>query len=62
MLQPSLRQKITFGYYVVAFLILGVSLFTFEELRLVEEKIYLGERISEIFDSAMEIQIGRARV
>jgi len=56
MLQPSLRQKITFGYYVVAFLILGVSLFTFEELRLVEEKIYLGERISEIFDSAMEIR------
>lgn len=56
MLQPSLRQKITLGYYVVAFLILGVSLFTFEELRLVEEKIYLGERISEIFDSAMEIR------
>ncbi len=56
MLQPSLRQKITFGYYVVACLILGVSLFTFEELRLVEQKIYLGERISEIFDSAMEIR------
>jgi len=54
--QPSLRQKITLGYYVVAFLILGVSLFTFEELRLVEEKIYLGERISEIFDTAMEIR------
>lgn len=56
MLQPSLRRKITFGYYVVAALILGISLITFEELRLVEEKIYLGERISEIFDSAMEIR------
>ena len=56
MLQPSLRQKITFGYFIVAFLILGVSLFTFQELRLVEEKIYLGERISEIFDTTMEIR------
>lgn len=54
--QPSLRQKITFGYVAVAVLILGISLFTFEELKLVEQRIFLGERISELFDTAMEIR------
>jgi len=54
--QTSLRQKITLGYYVVAILILGVSAFTFEELRRVEEKIFLGERISELFDTTLEVR------
>lgn len=54
--QPSLRQKIIFGYLAVAVLILGVSLFTFEELKLVEGRILLGERISELFDTSMEIR------
>ena len=54
--QPSLRRKITLGYLVVAVLILGVSLFTFEELKLVEGRILLGERISELFDTSMEIR------
>ena len=54
--QTSLRQKITLGYFVVAVLILGISLFTFEQLRLVEEKILLGERITELFDTTLEIR------
>lgn len=54
--QTSLRQKITLGYYVVAILILGVSALTFEELRKVEEKIFLGERISELFDTTLEVR------
>ncbi len=53
---PSLRQKIILGYLAVAVLILGISLFTFEELKRVEERILLGERISELFDTAMEIR------
>jgi len=53
---PSLRQKISLGYLAVAILILGISLFTFEELKLVEQRIFLGERISELFDTAMEIR------
>jgi len=53
---PSLRQKITFAYFAFAILILGISLFTFEELKLVEEKILLGERITELFDTTLEIR------
>lgn len=54
--QPSLRLKIIFGYFAIAILILGGTAFTFAELRLIEEKIFLGERISELFDTAMEIR------
>jgi two-component system NtrC family sensor kinase len=55
-LQPSLRSKIILGYYAVAALIVGVSIFTFEQLRLVEEKILVGEKISELFDTTLEIR------
>ncbi|MBS4096195.1 MAG: HAMP domain-containing histidine kinase [Sulfuricella sp.] len=55
-LPTSLRLKITLAYFVIAILILGISLFTFEELKSVEEKILLGERVSELFDSALEIR------
>jgi signal transduction histidine kinase len=52
----SLRQKITLAYLVVAALILAVSLFTFESLKRVEARILLSERISGLFESAMEIR------
>jgi two-component system NtrC family sensor kinase len=55
-IQPSLRQKITVGYSAIAVLIVAASLFTFEELRLIEEKILLSERISELFDTTLEIR------
>jgi signal transduction histidine kinase len=55
-IQPSLGRKITFGYLAVAVLTLGVSLFTFEELRWFETRILLGERISELFDETMELR------
>ena len=56
LLPSSLRQKITFGYLVVAALILAVSLFTFESLKRVEARILLSERISGLFETAMEIR------
>jgi two-component system, NtrC family, sensor kinase len=55
-MQPSLRKKITYGYVAVALFILGISLFAFLEFRLIEEKIYLGERITTLFDTALEIR------
>lgn len=58
-IQSSLRQKITFGYYgyyAMAALIIGLSLFTFMELRLIEGKIHSGSRISEFFDVTLEIR------
>ena len=56
LLPSSLRQKITYGYLVVAALILAVSLFTFESLKRVEARILLSERISGLFETAMEIR------
>lgn len=55
-IQPSLGRKITIGYMAVAVLTLGVSLFTFEELRWFETRILLGERIGEFFDETMELR------
>lgn len=58
-LQSSLRQKITLGYlgyYVMALLIIALSLFTFIELRMIEQKVVLGERITELFDATLEIR------
>ncbi|GAO37667.1 hypothetical protein SCT_3103 [Sulfuricella sp. T08] len=58
-LQSSLRQKITLGYlgyYAMALLIIALSLFTYIELRLIEQKIKLGGRITELFDATLEIR------
>ena len=58
-LQSSLRQKITLGYlgyYVMALLIIALSLFTFLELRLIDHKVVVGEHISKLFDATLEIR------
>lgn len=52
----SLRQKITFAYLLVALLILAVSLFTYASLKRVEARILLSERISQLFETTMEIR------
>lgn len=52
----SLRLKITLAYFAIAILILAISLVTFEELKSVEEKILIGERVSELFDTSLEIR------
>lgn len=54
--QPSIRQKITLGYYVIVALIIGLTVFTYLELRYVERKIMLGEAVSELFDATLEIR------
>jgi len=54
--RPSIRQKITFGYYAIVIIIIGLTLFTFLELRFIERKIIFGESISEFFDTTLEIR------
>ncbi len=54
--QPSIRQKITFGYYAIVAMIIGLTMFTFLELRFIERKIIFGEAISEFFDTTLEIR------
>lgn len=53
---PSIRQKITLGYYAIVAVILGISVFTFLELRYVERKIAFGEVISEFLNTTLEIR------
>ncbi|MCA1973008.1 MAG: HAMP domain-containing protein [Caenispirillum sp.] len=50
----SLRRKIAFGYAAIGILVLAVSLLSFLELRLLEEKIVAGERVGEFFGLALE--------
>ncbi len=52
----SLRRKITVGYSAIAILVVSLSLFSFFELRLMEERIVAGESIGEFFDTALEIR------
>ncbi|MDP2811823.1 MAG: ATP-binding protein [Rhodocyclaceae bacterium] len=52
----SLRQKIIFGYAAIGALVVALSVFSFLELRLLEEKIVTGERIGEFFDISLEIR------
>ena len=54
--RPSIRQKITFGYYAIVVIIIGLTLFTFLELRFIERTIIFGEAISEFFDTTLEIR------
>lgn len=55
-IRSSLRRKITLGYYAIASLIVGLSLFTLVDLNLIEQKILAGARISELFDISLEIR------
>jgi signal transduction histidine kinase len=54
--QPSIRQKIVLGYYAIVAMIIGLTVFTYLELRFVERKIMVGEAISEFFDTTLEIR------
>ena len=52
----SLRHKILLGYALIGALVIALSLFTFLELRLLEEKIGAGEKVGELFEVCLEIR------
>ena len=53
---PSLRRKVSYGYYAVVALLLGLSAFVVVELRLLERRIVAGEALAEYFDATLEIR------
>jgi signal transduction histidine kinase len=53
---PSLRRKVSYGYYAVVALLLGLSFFVVVELRLLERRIVAGEALAEFFDATLEIR------
>lgn len=52
----SLRRKIILGYSLIGALAVALSLFSYVELRLLEDKIGSGARIAEFFDVSLEIR------
>lgn len=54
--RPSIRLKIIFSYYAIVAIIVGFSIFTFIELRLIDNRIMSGEAISDFFNTALEIR------
>ncbi|MGE5466579.1 MAG: sensor histidine kinase [Ignavibacteria bacterium] len=54
--QPSLRRKVVIGYYAVAALIVAATAFSFGELKALEDKMVLAERMSELFDATLEVR------
>lgn len=52
----SLRRKIVFGYGAVAVLVVGLSVFSLVDMRLLEAQIMAGERISQFFGLILEIR------
>jgi len=54
--QPSLRQKITLGYYLIAAIIIVLSAFTYTELRFLENKLIGGGKIAEFVDAILELR------
>src|SRR5271169_1306757 len=54
--RPSIRQKITFGYYAIVPIIIALSVFSFMELRFFEKKILFGKTIAEFFNTTLEIR------
>lgn len=55
-LQPSIRQKITFGYYAGAAVIIGLSLYTILQLWYIEKKVQFEGVVSEFFDTTLEMR------
>jgi two-component system, NtrC family, sensor kinase len=55
-LEPSIRSKITFGYYAGVAVIIGLSLFTIMELWYVGKKVQFEEVVTEFFDTTLEIR------
>jgi len=52
----SIRQKITFGYYIGVMVIIGLSLFTVIELWYIDKKVRFGEVVTEFFDATLEMR------
>ncbi|MBF0506801.1 MAG: HAMP domain-containing histidine kinase [Nitrospirae bacterium] len=54
--RPSIRQKITFGYYAIVPIIIALSVFSFVELRFFEKKLLFGKTIAEFFNTTLEVR------
>ncbi len=54
--QPSLRQKIKLGYYLIVVIIIVLSAFTYTELWFLENKLIGGGKIAEFVNAVLELR------
>lgn len=54
--KTSIRQKIVLGYYSILAVIVGFSIFTYVELKYIEEKVIFSSVIAEFFDTTLEVR------
>lgn len=52
----SIRQKITFGYYLFAVSIISLAIFAYLDLRLMEQRLNWSTTVSGLFDKVMEMR------
>ncbi len=54
--RPSIRWKITLGYYAIVAMVIGLSVITLFEIEFVEKRMTFGEVTNEFFDDTLEIR------
>lgn len=54
--QPSLRGRIALAYGAIALLTIALAAFAYGELQALQSRILLGERVVELFDTALEVR------
>ncbi|HMK44931.1 MAG TPA: hypothetical protein VK445_12420, partial [Dissulfurispiraceae bacterium] len=54
--KPSIRQKISFGYYAGVAVIFALFLFTLTELSVIEKKIMFADVIADLFETTLEMR------
>lgn len=53
---PSIRRKITFGYYLFAACMIGLAVFAYGNLRFLEQRLDWGAAVSGFLDTTLEMR------
>jgi signal transduction histidine kinase len=54
--KPSIRQKITFGYYAFVAMVIGLSVITVAQMEFIETRMIFGAAVHEFLDTILEVR------
>jgi len=54
--KPSIRQKITFGYYAFVAMVIGLSVITLAQMEFIETRMIFGAAVHEFLDTVLEVR------
>jgi two-component system, NtrC family, sensor kinase len=54
--KPSIRQKITFGYYAFVAMVIGLSVITLAQMEFIQTRMIFGAAVHEFLDTVLEIR------